>query len=133
MVHIQMNINTDIDINSLTDLPKLKILMESTGMKINKSKLARDMGVDRRPINKYLNDYKRNTSRNCASKIDEYYDIISLFLSKESKQIFYYKRILWQYLKDNRGLECSQSTVRAYILKNQSFKVILTQENVRML
>ena len=57
-MHIQINVNTDIEIKSLADLPKLKILMENLKMKINKSKLARDMGVDRRTIDKYLKGYK---------------------------------------------------------------------------
>ncbi len=39
-MHMQININTDIEIKSLLDLPKLKTLMESLKMKINKSKLA---------------------------------------------------------------------------------------------
>jgi len=122
MVHIQVNINTDIEINSLTDLPKLKMLMESSNMKINKSQLARDMGVDRRTIDKYLNGYSPKNSRDRKSKIDDYYEIISLLLSEESQQIFYYKRVLWQYLTDNHGLKCSQSTFRAYILKKPEFQ-----------
>lgn len=106
----------------LTDLPKLKMLMEGAKVKINKSKLARDMGVDRRTIEKYLSGYSPKKSRNRKSKIDEYYEIIRLLLSKESQQIFYYKRILWQYLKDNHGLDCSQSAFRAYILRNPEFQ-----------
>jgi transposase len=122
MVHIQVKINTDIEINSLTELPKLKMLMESSRMKINKSKLARDMGVDRRTIDKYLTGYSPKTFRDRKSKIDEYFETISLLLSEESQQIFYYKRILWQYLTDNHGLNCSQSAFRSYILKKPEFQ-----------
>ncbi|WP_374193961.1 hypothetical protein [Alkalihalobacillus sp. BA299] len=113
-MHMQLNINTDIEITSLLDLPKLKMLMESLKMKINKSKLARDMGVDRRTIDKYLKGYEQKTTRERSSKIDDFYDIIKLLLSEESKQIFYYKRVLWQYLKDNHGLDCAQSSFRRY-------------------
>ncbi|MCM3025006.1 IS21 family transposase, partial [Weizmannia ginsengihumi] len=56
-MHMIVNVNTDLEINSLLDLPKLKTLLESLKMKINKSKLARDMGVDRRTIDKYLGGY----------------------------------------------------------------------------
>src|SRR5690625_7151386 len=96
--------------------------MESFGMKINKSQLARDLNVDRRTIDKYLNGLIPKKTRKRGSKIDTYYDVISQLLSKESKQIFYYKRVLWQYLKDNHGLECSQSAFRAYISRKQKFK-----------
>ncbi|PWZ72680.1 IS21 family transposase, partial [Staphylococcus pseudintermedius] len=47
-----VKIDTEIKITSLSDLPKLKEMMESAKMKINKSKLARDLGKDRRTIDK---------------------------------------------------------------------------------
>lgn len=82
-------------------------------MKINKSQLARDFGVDRRTIDKYLNGYTIPIKRKKKSKIDDFYDVIKSLLSEESIQQFYYKRILWQYLKDNHNLNCSQSTFRS--------------------
>ncbi|WP_019416241.1 helix-turn-helix transcriptional regulator [Paenisporosarcina sp. TG20] len=54
-MHFNVDVTTNLEINSLTDLPKLKILMENLNMKINKSMLAREMGVDRRTIDRYLN------------------------------------------------------------------------------
>ena|SRR5690606_17168123 len=122
-MHIQLNINADVKINCLTDLPKLKILLESSHMKINESQLARELGVDRRTVRKYLNGYTRKTTRNKKSKIDRFYDTIQSLLSDESPQVFYYKRVLWQYLKDNHGLKCSLSNFRAYISK----KTVLSQ------
>lgn len=119
---MQVNVNTDIEIKSLIDLPKLKLLMESLKMKINKSKLARDMGVDRRTVDKYLHGYERKSIRNRTSIIDEYYDIIVQLLSEESIQKFYYKRVLWQYLRDNHGLDCGQSTFRNYISSKPEFQ-----------
>src|SRR5699024_3107600 len=141
----QIDINTEIEINTLEDLPKLNLLMESCNMKVNnleradsyllsyynspklnllmescnmkvnKSQLARDLNVDRRTIDKYLKGYVRSKTRKRKSKIDEYYGIIKLLLSDETPQKFYYKRVLWQYLKDNHDLDCSDVTFRAYI------------------
>ncbi|MBY0099731.1 IS21 family transposase [Mesobacillus maritimus] len=125
-MHIQLEVTTEIEIKCITDLPKLKLLMENLNMKINKSKLARELKVDRRTIDKYLNGYVPQGKRKSNSKIDEYYDVIALLLSKESKQIFYYKRVLWQYLKDNHGLECSQSNFRAYLSKRPEFQAYFT-------
>src|SRR5690625_3536160 len=122
IMHIQQNISTDVEINSLTDLPKLKVLLESSNMKINKSQLARELGVDRRTVDKYLDGYTRKTTRNKSSKVDRFYDTIQSLLSDESPQIFYYKRVLWQYLKDNHGLDCSLSNFRAYISKKEEFQ-----------
>ncbi|WP_281063773.1 ATP-binding protein [Staphylococcus coagulans] len=98
-----VKIDTEIKITSLSDLPKLKEMMESAKMKINKSKLARDLGKDRRTIDKYLKGCTPSSSRKRTSKVNKYYDVIQLLLSEESPQTFYYKRVLWQYLKDNQG------------------------------
>lgn len=121
-MHIQININVDVEINHLVDLPKLKLLLESSNMKVNQSQLAREFGVDRRTIKKYLDGYEPTKTRNRSSKIDEYYDEIAALLSKDSIQKFYYKRVLWQYLKDNHGLQCSASNFRAYISKTPEFQ-----------
>jgi len=72
-----LKITTEIEIHSLSDLPKFKTLMESLGMKINKSQLARDLNVDRRTIDKYLNGLIPKKTRKRGSKIDTYYDVIS--------------------------------------------------------
>lgn len=127
-MHMQINVQSDIEIKSLTDLPKFKLLMESLKMKINKSKLARDMGVDRRTVDKYLKGYQPKSSRDRSSKIDDYYEVITLLLSEESNQKFYYKRVLWQYLKDNHGLDCGQSTFRRYILSKPEFQSYFESE-----
>ncbi|WNR45113.1 IS21 family transposase [Paenibacillus roseipurpureus] len=121
-MYMQMNIQTNVEIRSLVDLPKLKSLMENLNMKINMSKLAREMGVDRRTIRKYIEGFTRKTAREKGSKIDEYYSVIAALLSVESKQVFYYKRVLWQYLTDNHGLDCSQSAFRAYITRKPEFE-----------
>lgn len=121
-MHIAIDINTNIEITSLTDLPKLKLLMENLKMTINKSELARKFKVDRRTITKYLDGYTQSDTRKKTSKIDAYYDIIKRLLSDESPQKFYYKRILWQYLKDNHDLNCSDSGFRAYISRKPEFQ-----------
>lgn len=48
-------VNSSIEISSLLDLPKLKFLVKELNLKINKSKIARELGVDRRLIDKYMN------------------------------------------------------------------------------
>lgn len=126
-MHVKLDITTEIEVNSLEDLPKLKILMENLNMKINKSKLAREFNVDRRTVEKYLNGYVPRKTRVKKSKIDQHYEVISQLLSKESKQIFYYKRVLWQYLKDNHSLDCSQSAFRRYISHKPEFQVYFTE------
>lgn len=118
---ITTNINTTLEINKLEDLHKLKPIMEANNMKVNKSQIARELGIDPRTVAKYLNGYVKPTTRNRKSKIDDFEPIIRELLSKDSIQIFYYKRVLWQYLTDNKGLDCAQSSFRRYISNHSEF------------
>lgn len=115
-------ITSDIQINSLRDLVKLKPFLEDSTLKINKSQIARELGKDRRTVDKYLKGYEKPTARRRSSCIDDYYDIIKDLLSDENQQIFYYKRVLWQFLKDNHGLSCTQSSFRRYISQHSEFQ-----------
>ena len=110
-----------MNVNSLVDLHKLKVIMEVNNLKVNKSQIARELGVDARTVGKYLNGYVNPTTRNRKSPIDDFKPIIQSLLSEESIQVFYYKRVLWQYLKDNHGLDCAQSSFRRYISNNVEF------------
>src|SRR5690554_2950338 len=96
---LNMNINTEIEINSVKDLNKLKIIVEVNNLdKPNFSELARQLGVDRRTAKKYYEGNIEKCRKDKKSKIDDYHDIISSLLSAENKQIFYYKSHLYRYL-----------------------------------
>ncbi len=118
---IETNIYSEVKINTLEDLHKLKSIMEVNNLKVNKSQIARELGVDPRTVGKYLNVYVKPTTRNCKSKVEAFDPIIKELLGKDSIQVFYYKRILWQYLKDNHGLDCAQSSFRRYISNHSEF------------
>ena len=121
MIYTQ-KIHTDLQINTLEDLAKLKPFLEDGTLKVNKSQIARELGKDRRTVDKYLKGYKKPTTRHKGSPIDDYYDIIRELLSDENQQIFYYKRVLWQFLKDNHQLHCAQSSFRRYISHHPEFQ-----------
>lgn len=94
---------TDIKIQNVNDLYKLKPFLEDGTLKINKSQIARDLEVDRRTVDKYLNGYKKPDTRKCSDCITPFYNIIHELLSDNNQQVFYYRRVLWQYLVDNHG------------------------------
>ena len=52
-------IASEIQINSLKDLVKLKPFLEDSTLKINKSQIARELGKDRRTVDKYLKGYEK--------------------------------------------------------------------------
>lgn len=117
---LECNIITNLEINGLMDLKKLKAL-EENDLKINKSRLAREMGCDRRTIDKYINGFVKSTSRNRKTQFDNYFEIIKNLLN-DTYKIFEYKRILWQYLKDNYGLDAPESSFRRYISTIDEFQ-----------
>lgn len=120
---LEFNISNRIAIHSLDNLCILGKLEEAGTTKLNRSQIARDLNVDRRTVNKYINGYEKTNTRNRSSKLDEYYDLVKELLSNENNQVFFYKRVLWQYLKDNHGLNCAQSSFRRWISMHDEFQV----------
>ena len=100
---IKSPVTTNLKIEKLEDLYKLKLFMESANLKINKSQIARELEVDRRTVDKYLHGFHKSGHRTSSNCLTPYKDIIRELLSDENEQIFYYRRILWQYLCDNHG------------------------------
>jgi|BioPla2DNA2_1021312.scaffolds.fasta_scaffold37497_1 transposase len=114
-MHYRLNFDTDLEISSLRDLPKLKTIMEALDMKPNISKIARDLGCDRRTAKRYYEGDIPTGERNKPSYLDNYYELIFNLLSPESKQVFYYKASLWRYLVREGILDCPESTFRQYV------------------
>ena len=98
---IRTSIIADLRITRLEDLHKLKPLMESSNLKVNRSQIARELGVARRTVDKYINGFQKSKHRSVDNCITPFYDIIQELLSDENEQVFYYRRVLWQYLCDN--------------------------------
>lgn len=126
---LQSNIITNLEIHSLEDLYKLKPLTENSSLSINKSQIARELGVDRRTVDKYINGFQKSKKRKKSSRLDKYYDVIQELLSEQTSQVFYYKRILWQYLLDNYELdECKYSNFCHYINSHEEFAAYFKQK-----
>lgn len=111
---IKINTPVSIEINELTDLEKLGNFMKDNNLKINKSKLARQLNIDRRTVSKYLAGFKKSKHRNKPSSLDSYYAVITELLSSNT-QIFHYRRVLYQYLVDNHGLDVPEPTFYHYL------------------
>ena len=117
---INQQVTVNLTIETVADLPKLRTFMETNDLKINKSEIARQLNVDRRTVGKYLDGYQKPEHRNKTSKVDVYEEIIRDLLSSES-QIFFYKRVLWQYLTDNHGMNIPLPTFYHYIQNHPEF------------
>ena len=117
---INCSINTDVSINNLMDLHKLKVLEEEKVIKLNVSQIARELNVDRRTARKYIDGYKKSITRNRKSQFDDYYDIIKELLENNFK-IFRYKSSLYRYMCDIYKMDLPESSFRRYITKTPEF------------
>lgn len=111
---------SNLEIESLADLRKLSVIEEGFGMKVNKSALARKLNIDRRTVKKYIDGFEKSKTRNRPSRIDGYRETIARLLDDKSK-VFCYKSMLYRYLKENHGLDYSESAFRAYISRHDEF------------
>ena len=118
---LKHQIITDIRIESVNDLYKLKPFLEDGTLKINKSQIAREVEVDRRTVDKYINGYTKPETRNCDDCITPFYDTIAELLSDKNQQVFYYRKVLWQYLVDNHGFTGVYCNFCHYLRKYPEF------------
>lgn len=118
---LKHQIITDIRIESVNDLYKLKPFLEDGTLKINKSQIARELEVDRRTVDKYINGYTKLETRNCDDCITPFYDTIAELLSDKNQQVFYYRKVLWQYLVDNHGFTGVYCNFCHYLRKYPEF------------
>jgi transposase len=124
---IKTELISNLTINKLEDLVKLKPLIEESNLKVNISEIARELDCDPRTVKKYINGYQKPITRDRKSIIDDYHQIIKDLLDSETR-VFFYKRILWQFLVDNHGLECSESTFRGYITRHKEFNIYFKEK-----
>ena len=94
---------TNLEIRNVKDLYKLKPLKEVTSLNINKSEIARELNVDRRTVSKYIGGFQKSKTRKRENALTDFCQTIQELLDPENTQIFYYKKNLYQYLKDNHG------------------------------
>ena len=111
-----INIKTPVSlqIDKLTDLPKMRIFMENNNLKLNKSEIARQLNVDRRTVDKYLNGFNKSKHRSKPSKLDSYKEIIQELLNSTT-QAFSYRSCLYRYLQDNHRLNVPAPTFYHYL------------------
>ena len=110
------------EVKELTDLPKLRMIMEKKQIKPNFSFLSRKLQVDRRIVKKYYNVYTEPEIKAKKSKIDSLRSAIQELLSDDAVQIFYYKADLWCYLVENYELTLGESNFRKYISTHPEFQ-----------
>ena len=106
-------------VNKLSDLLKLRMIMEAQQMKPNFSLLSRELQVNHRTVKKYYNGFTKPKIKVRKLKIDSLHLVTQELLSDNTLQTFYYKANLWRYLVENHDLAISESNFRKYISNHQ--------------
>ena len=78
---------TDLKIESVKELYKLKPFFWEGVLKINKSHIARESEIDRRTVDKYISGYTKPETRNYKDCITPFYDIITELLSDKNQHL----------------------------------------------
>lgn len=125
---INTKIINDIEISSLEDLSKLRPLMENKLIKLNLSRISREMGVDPRTVKKYIGGFEKKKTRVKKSKLDAYYRIMVDLLESKTQR-FYYKRNLYHYLTDVHKLDVPEPTFRYYLKRHPELDSYFNEDN----
>jgi len=105
------------EITKIEDLLMFSKAYEEGMIRLNISKLAKHLKKDRKTVKKYLEGKVPKKSRDRIKYLDEYRDYIVLVL-KDKYQSFDYIEHLFNYLKREKGITCSRSTLNRYIRKD---------------
>ena len=104
---LNSKIVANLNIDSIYDLHKLRSLVEEKVMKVNKSQIAREFNKNWRTVNNYIHGFEKAKTKKCSNCIEPIYELLKELLSPQSTQIFYYKAVLWRYLKDNHNFNAT--------------------------
>lgn len=101
-------------IKSVNDLLNFSRAYKEGMIKLNVSKLARHLKKDRKTIRRYLNGNIPKKTRKRVKYLDQYRDYIIEILS-DKYQSFDYIDHLFKFLKREKNITCSRSTLNRYI------------------
>lgn len=126
---IKVEVPVNLKIHKLTDLKKINDFMEDNNIKVNKSEIARQLGINRRTVDKYLKGFEKSKHRNKPSKLDVYKEEIERLLDSET-QIFYYKSSLYRYMTENYDMKVPEQTFYYYIKSVPKFNEYFKKKKI---
>ena len=115
------------NITSINDLAIFSKAYKKGLIKMNISKLARDLNKDRKTIKKYLEGYTPKETRDRVKYLDEYREYIIQVLS-DKYQSFDYIDHLFKYLKREKGITCSRVTLNRYIREDEELNSLFKRK-----
>jgi transposase len=114
-------------ISSVTDLAMFSTIYNKGEIQLNISKLASDLGKDRKTIRKYLKGEIPKQTRERAKYLDKYRSYIIVLLSDKHRSFDYIDH-LYRFLVREKGITCSRSTLNRYIRKDDELNSLYNKK-----
>ena len=103
-----------IKINNLDQALMLSRAYKEGEIKLNVSKLARELNCSRKTLSRRLNGIAPKKTRNRKRYLDDYKDLIYKYLCDEQRNFDYINHIYY-FMKREHGITCTRSTFFRYI------------------
>ena len=108
----------EIKINNLIELSHLSSAYVKGELKLNISKLARELECDRKTVKNYLKGHTPKKTRNRTKYLDSYKELILQYLN-DSHRHFDYIDHLYYFMQREHSITCTHTTFYRYIRKNE--------------
>ena len=118
-----------ITITSLDDLSRLSEWYQKGELKLNLSKIARELNCDRKTVKKRLEGVIPKTTRKRKKYLDEFKPLMLSYLH-DSTRHFSYIDHLFYFMKREHHITCARSTFYRYIVNDEELSQSF-QQNTR--
>jgi len=118
------------DIENINDLALFAGPFKKGKLKLNISKLARELNKDRKTIRNYLNGKTPSNTRERIKYLDEYRDLIISLLT-DKYRTFDYIDHLYNYLVREHKITCSSSTLNRYVRMDDELNSLFNKKKVQ--
>lgn len=124
---------TEIIINSIENINELAMFAESYkkgNLKLNVSKIARELNKDRKTIRNYLNGKIPAITRSRVKYLDEYRELIIKLLTDKCRSFDYIDH-LYNYLVREHKITCSRSTLNRYVRNDDEINLLFNKKKTQ--
>lgn len=116
------------NIRDVNDLSTFSKLYKEGVLKLNVSKLSRELKKDRKTIKKYLDGYTPSNLRTRSKYLDDFKEVIITLLSDKFRSFDYIDH-LYNYMVREHKITCSRSTLHRYIRKNEELNKLFKKSS----
>lgn len=124
---------TEIIINNIENINDLALFAESYKkgfLKLNISKLAKELNKDRKTIKKYLEGKVPSGTRVRVKYLDKYRELIIDLLTDKYRSFDYIDH-LYNYLVREHQITCSRSTLNRYVRNDEEINSLFNKKKVQ--